>query len=101
MAADFDVLIVGGGVGGAALALALAQHEVRVLVIERRAGPGNINRGDSLLPAVTRHLKKWGALDRFIAAGANPVNKMQVFHHKGGLLLEAPLVGPDGSPYLV
>ncbi len=102
MAADFDVLIVGGGVGGAALALALAHaHPVKVLVIERRPGPGNINRGDSLLPAVTRHLKAWGALDRFYAAGANPVSKMQVFHHKTGFLLEAPLVGPDGSPYLV
>jgi 2-polyprenyl-6-methoxyphenol hydroxylase-like FAD-dependent oxidoreductase len=102
MAADFDVLIVGGGVGGAALALALAhQHPVRVLVIERRSGPGNINRGDSLLPAVTRHLKAWGALDRFVAAGANPITKMQVFHHRGGFLLEAPLIGPDGSPYLV
>jgi 2-polyprenyl-6-methoxyphenol hydroxylase-like FAD-dependent oxidoreductase len=102
MAAEFDVLIVGGGVGGAALALALAHaHPVRVLVIERRPGPGNINRGDSLLPAVTRHLKVWGALDRFMAAGANPVSKMQVFHHRGGLLLEAPLLGPDGSPYLV
>ena len=102
MGADFDVLIVGGGVGGAALALALAHaHPVRVLVIERRPGPGNINRGDSLLPAVTRHLKAWGALDRFMSAGANPVRKMQVFHHRAGLLLEAPLVGPDGSPYLV
>ncbi|MBS1153008.1 MAG: hypothetical protein H6Q89_4706 [Myxococcaceae bacterium] len=102
MAADFEVLIVGGGVGGAALALALAHaHPVRVLVIERRPGPGNINRGDSLLPAVTRHLKSWGALDRFRAAGANPVSKMQVFHHQAGRLLEAPLVGPDGSPYLV
>lgn len=102
MGADFDVLIVGGGVGGAALALALAHaHPVRVLVIERRPGPGNINRGDSLLPAVTRHLRRWGALDRFMAAGANPVSKMQVFHPAAGLLLEAPLVGPDGSPYLV
>ncbi len=99
---DVDVLIVGGGVGGAALALALTHaHPVKVLVIERRPGPGNINRGDSLLPAVTRLLRTWGALDRFYAAGANPVSKQQIFHPKGGLILEAPLVGPDGSPYLV
>lgn len=99
---DVDVLIVGGGVGGLALALAFAHaHPVRVLVVERRPGPGNINRGDSLLPAVTRHLKAWGALERFLKNGANPVNKQQIFHPKGGLILEAPLVGPDGSPYLV
>lgn len=102
MNTDCDVLIVGGGVGGMALALALTHaHPVRVLVIERRPGPGNINRGDSMLPAITRHLRTWGALDRFLANGANPVDKQQIFHPKDGLILEAPLVGPDGSPYLV
>jgi 2-polyprenyl-6-methoxyphenol hydroxylase-like FAD-dependent oxidoreductase len=98
-----DVVIVGAGVGGAALALALAHaHPLRVLVAERRSGPGYINRGDSLLPAVTRHLASWGALDRCFAAGANPVAKMQVYHHQRGFLMEAPLADPAGGhPYLV
>jgi 2-polyprenyl-6-methoxyphenol hydroxylase-like FAD-dependent oxidoreductase len=102
MKSECDVVVVGGGVGGLACALAFASaHALRVRVIERRAGPGNINRGDSLLPAVTRLLRSWGALDRFRAAGANPIDRMQVFHARGGLLLEAPLEGPGGDPYLV
>ena len=39
---DVDALIIGGGVGGLALALALAhRHALTVRVVERRAGPGN------------------------------------------------------------
>ena len=69
--------MIGAGVGGAAQALALARGGLRVLLVERRSGPGNINRGDSLLPAVTRLLAAWGVLDRVRAAGAAPVAKMQ------------------------
>ena len=98
----WDVLIVGAGVGGAALAAALAARGgLRVLVVDRRSGPGNINRGDSLLPAVTRHLQAWGALPAVWAAGARPVTKMQVFHHRAGLLFEAPLSGTQEAPYVV
>lgn len=105
-AAEYDVVIAGAGVGGAALALALAsRYPLRVLAVDRRSGPGNINRGDSLLPAVTQHLHGWGALPAIRAAGARPVRKMQVHHHRAGLLFEAPLTGPESdlerAPYLV
>ncbi len=107
-AAEYDVLIVGAGVGGAALALALVSgYGLRVAVIDRRSGPGNINRGDSLLPAVTATLREYGALPALLSAGARPLAKMQVFHHRLGRLLEAPLsagpaeAGRGAAPYLV
>jgi 6-methylpretetramide 4-monooxygenase len=98
---SFDVIVVGAGVGGGACALAFARHGLRVLLLEMRPGPGNINRGTSLLPAVTRHLRAWGVLDRFYDAGATPMPGMQVFHHTRGLLLEAPFRNDGGHPYLV
>jgi 2-polyprenyl-6-methoxyphenol hydroxylase-like FAD-dependent oxidoreductase len=100
MSESFDVVVSGAGVGGGAAALAFAQHGLRVLLVEMRPGPGNINRGTSLLPAVTRLLAGWGVLDRFRDAGAVPMPGMQVFHHRHGLLFEAPFAqGTD--PYLV
>jgi 2-polyprenyl-6-methoxyphenol hydroxylase-like FAD-dependent oxidoreductase len=102
MATEVDVIIVGAGVGGAALALAFAHaHPLRVLLIEQRSGPGNINRGDSMLPAITRHVVAWQALDRFIAAGARAVDRMSVYHHRHGLLMDLPLTGTAEAPYLV
>jgi 2-polyprenyl-6-methoxyphenol hydroxylase-like FAD-dependent oxidoreductase len=99
---DYDAIVIGAGVGGAALALALSYgHGARVLLVERRSGPGNINRGDSVLPAITRHLAAWGVLDDLHAAGAAPVRKMQVFHAERGFLMEAPLCDPAGHPYVV
>src|SRR5260370_30636291 len=90
----FDVVIVGAGVGGAACALAVAyEYALRVLVVERHPGPGKINRGDSLLPTITAQLDAWGALERCRAAGARTLSKMQVFHHRAGMVLEAPLAG--------
>jgi 2-polyprenyl-6-methoxyphenol hydroxylase-like FAD-dependent oxidoreductase len=102
-APDFDVVIAGAGVGGAACALALAQaHDLRILMVERHAGPGNLNRGESLLPPVTALLRRWGALDRCLAAGARHVSRMQFFHHRDGLVLDVPLSLPDvRDPYLV
>jgi len=98
---DVDVLVAGAGVGGAALAVALArQYPLRILVAEGRSGPGNVNRGDSLLPTVTGHLAQWGVLERAVAAGARAISSMEVFHHRAGMIMEARLETPK-HPYLV
>jgi flavin-dependent dehydrogenase len=38
---DYDVITVGGGLGGAALAKVLAKHGLRVLVVERERRPSS------------------------------------------------------------
>ncbi len=100
---QWDVLIVGAGVGGAACALALAhRYNIRILLVERHRGPGNLNRGESLLPPVTALLETWGALARCREAGAREVRQMQFCHYRDGLLLDVPLVLPGIShPYMV
>ncbi len=100
---EVDVIIVGAGVGGASCALALAKaHNLRILLVERHLGPGNLNRGESLLPPITALLRRWGALDRCRAAGAREVGRMQFFHYRAGLLLDVPLTLPGVTdPYLV
>ncbi len=100
--ARHDVAIVGAGVGGAALALALAsRYPVSVLLLERQPGPGNLNRGDSLLPATTGLLSGWGVSPRLRAAGARPLDRMEVHDARAGLLFAAPLPSPEHAPYLV
>jgi 2-polyprenyl-6-methoxyphenol hydroxylase-like FAD-dependent oxidoreductase len=99
---DYDVIVIGAGVGGSSCALSLVQgRDLRVLLVERHGGAGNINRGESLLPPITAILKRWDVLDRCRAAGAVPVDRMQFMHYRAGLLLDMPLALPDvADPYL-
>jgi 2-polyprenyl-6-methoxyphenol hydroxylase-like FAD-dependent oxidoreductase len=99
---DYDVIVIGAGVGGSSCALSLVQgRDLRVLLVERHGGAGNINRGESLLPPITAILKRWNVLDRCRAAGAVPVDRMQFMHYRAGLLLDMPLALPDvAAPYL-
>ena len=46
----YDIITVGGGLGGAALAKAMAEHGARVLVLEREKQFKDRVRGESLAP---------------------------------------------------
>ena len=101
MQRDADVIIVGAGIAGLGLACALARHEVRVLLIEKRRTCGGIHRGDSLLPKATRLLARWGVFDALLAAEARPIDRMEI-HCKGhGHIYSSPLTREGEPPYVV
>ena len=67
---EVDILIVGGGITGTALAARLAPLGLNIVLVERKAGAIDTARGDHLQPKTAELLDRWGLLDRFMAAGA-------------------------------
>ncbi|CAN5782577.1 geranylgeranyl reductase family protein [soil metagenome] len=60
MGAEFDVVVVGGGPGGAACALELARRGHSVLVCEKKTFPREKACGDGLTPRAVRELDAMG-----------------------------------------
>ncbi len=65
-----DIVIVGSGIAGPALAAALRHSNLRILLIERSADPLDTARGDHLQPSTAEILDQWGLLAHFLKAGA-------------------------------
>jgi len=65
-----DVLIVGGGIAGPALAARLAPTGWNIVLVERNPDVIDTARGDHLQPYIAALLERWGLLERFMAAGA-------------------------------
>ena len=65
-----DVLIIGGGVAGSAMASSLTNKGYRVVLLEKSEKPQDTARGDHIQPYVCEILNQWGVLDDFFAAGA-------------------------------
>jgi salicylate hydroxylase len=99
-----DVVIVGGGIGGLASALALTRAGQRVRVLEQAAEFGEVGAGLQLAPNATRILRSWGLLGEVVEHGALP----------GRLVMRDAIDGTDlthldlaatcrryGAPYVV
>ncbi len=67
---ETDILIVGGGIAGSALACALRHSGYNIVVVEQRKMPLDTARGDHLQPYVVELLARWGVLDKFFERGA-------------------------------
>ncbi len=84
---DFDVVIVGGGLAGLALAVALKKSRLSIAVVEGRVPvrpPDWDARIYAISPANARFLDEvgiWGHLD---AARVTPVRTMEVYGDAGG-----------------
>jgi 2-polyprenyl-6-methoxyphenol hydroxylase-like FAD-dependent oxidoreductase len=68
----FQVIIVGGGPVGVALAVELGLRGVSCALIERRPGLSNIPKGQNLMPRTLEHFYFWGIADELRAARVMP-----------------------------
>ncbi len=75
---NWDVVVVGAGVAGAAYAVAAARLGQKVLVIESQAFPREKVCGGCLNPRAQRHLEKLGVLEGLRQAGAVAIGRMHV-----------------------
>ena len=67
---DVDIVIIGAGVAGPALAAALVDSGLEILLLEKSDQPADTARGDRLQPRTLEILERWGALGAFFEAGA-------------------------------
>lgn len=86
---QFDLIIVGGGLAGASLALALRDTRLRIALVESRppiAPAGWDARIYAISPANAAFLETLGAWKHLDAARMAPIRHMQVFGDAGGRL---------------
>jgi 2-polyprenyl-6-methoxyphenol hydroxylase-like FAD-dependent oxidoreductase len=57
---QYDIVTVGGGLGGSALAMAMAQHGARVLVLEQENRFRDRVRGEGILPWGVEEMRRLG-----------------------------------------
>jgi salicylate hydroxylase len=99
-----DVVIVGGGIGGVASALALTHAGLRVRVLEQAAQFGEIGFGLQLAPNGTRILRSWGLLGEIVEQGVLPGRLVMHDAIDGTDLTYLDLAATEhryGAPYVV
>lgn len=69
---DYDIITVGGGIGGGAIAKGMAEHGYKVLVIEREKKFKDRVRGEWMAPWGVADAKALGLYDSLVEAGGVP-----------------------------
>jgi salicylate hydroxylase len=98
-----QVLIAGGGIGGMAAALACAQHDLPVQLLERAAQFAEVGAGIQIGPNVTRILEAWGLGEALTRVAAFP-KQLQARDAQTGQVLGTLPLGERvqalyGAPY--
>ena len=86
-----DILIVGSGISGAALACAIRGRGYDVVLAERSNQPPDTARGDHLQPYSVSLLESWGVLEDFLAAGAEQRLGTTYLSEEQEVILSVPL----------
>ena len=94
-AQHFDIAIIGSGIAGGALAVALKDSGLSVLLLDRRSGPLDTARGDHIQPAMQPVLSRWGVLDRLMEAGAERRAGTRWFDAEGAHIVTVPVPQRD------
>ena len=97
------VLIVGGGIAGLGSAIALAQADAEVRILERAPAFTEVGAGVQLGPNVTRILKSWDVLPTIEKVASYPANLQARSAKSGEVLTTLPLADLTmryGSPYI-
>jgi 2-polyprenyl-6-methoxyphenol hydroxylase-like FAD-dependent oxidoreductase len=66
---SYDIITVGGGLAGSALAKAMAERGARVLVVERETHFKDRVRGEALAPWGVENFRRLGLFDRLAEQG--------------------------------
>ncbi|MEX1093084.1 MAG: FAD-dependent oxidoreductase [Acidimicrobiia bacterium] len=74
--ADYDVVVVGARVAGAATAMLLARRGHRVLMVDRAPAGADTTSTHALLRSGVLQLKRWGLLDRVIESGTPAIPRV-------------------------
>ncbi len=102
---DDPVLVVGGGLGGAAVALALGRNGFRVRLIEQAPEFGVIGYGIQLGPNVFSMFDRLGVTDAVLAHALRPNAVLMVDSVDGGVIARIPtgasFVERFKRPYIV
>ncbi|MEM7465871.1 MAG: NAD(P)/FAD-dependent oxidoreductase [Pseudomonadota bacterium] len=83
---EADVVIVGGAVGGASMAHALAEYGISSIILERAASIPEVNRGDVLQPLTLQFLDRWGVYEHVERRGGFPLHEWNFYNPRVGHL---------------
>jgi 2-polyprenyl-6-methoxyphenol hydroxylase-like FAD-dependent oxidoreductase len=74
----YDAIVVGARCAGAPTAMLLARRGRKVLLVDRATFPSDIVSAHAIQPAGVVALERWGLLDRLVATGVPPVERISI-----------------------
>ena len=94
-AGQYDVIVVGARVAGAATAMLLARQGLRVLAVDRVSFPSDTVSSHQLQVPGTALLHRWGLSGKLAAAGTPPTRQVR-FDAGVGLVLDGRFPAYEG-----